>query len=68
MNGEPAGVGPNIDAGLTQPERTAAREGLLAAARNADVALALDKAGRTEEAHGIWRKLLGTQYPEKGRG
>lgn len=65
---EPAGVGPNIDAGLTQPERTAAREGLLAAARNADVALALDKAGRTEEGHWIWRKLLGTQYPEKGRG
>jgi hypothetical protein len=64
---DPAGVGPNVDAGMTQAERTAARTALDAAAKTANVALALDRAGRTEEAHAHWRSLLGSDYPEKGR-
>lgn len=64
---EPAGVGPHIDHGMPQEERTAAREALDSAAKSANLALAFDKAGRTEEAHGVWRKLLGNEYPERGR-
>ncbi len=64
---EPAKVGPNIDAGMTQAERTAIRTALLAAKKTTDLALALDKAGRTQEAHKEWRGLLGDAYPETGR-
>ena len=64
---EPAGIGPNIDAGMTQTERTAARTALLAAAKTAERALEHDKAGRMQEAHKEWRALLGNDYPETGR-
>lgn len=64
---EPAGVGPHIDASMPQSERTAAREALLAASRAAQQAIQLDRQGATEQAHWLWRELLGEDYPERGR-
>lgn len=64
---DPAGVGPHIDASMPQPDRTAARQSLLAAAKEAQRALQLDRQGHTEQAHWIWRELLGDDYPERGR-
>jgi Second Messenger Oligonucleotide or Dinucleotide Synthetase domain len=64
---EPAGVGPAVDHGMGQPERTVIREHLVKAGARAAQALALDGAGRTEEAHAHWRALCGGDYPEQGR-
>lgn len=64
---DPAGVGPDIDEGLSQGERQRAQAKLTAAADEADRALELAGDGRIEEAHYLWRKLLGDVYPEKGR-
>src|SRR5262249_55890906 len=64
---EPAGVGPHIDADMTQQERARAHAALNAAAAQAALALRLDREGKTEEAHAAWRELLGPAYPEKGR-
>lgn len=61
---DPAGVGPNIDAGMTQEKRTKAREALLAAEVDAGKALAHEKAGQIVEAHGLWKRLFGAAYPE----
>jgi predicted nucleotidyltransferase len=61
---DPAGVGPNIDAGMTQEARTKLREKLLEAEKKAGEALALDMARRTEEAHRTWKWLFGKAYPE----
>jgi hypothetical protein len=64
----PADIGgPNIDAGMTQTERTTIRTALTQATVSARQAIALNTEGRTEEAHGIWRGLLGPVYPERGR-
>lgn len=64
---DPAGLGPAVDLGMTIGERTAAQSALRAAAHEAKLALRLDKDGYTEEAHHLWRKLLGDVYPEAGR-
>lgn len=61
---DPAGVGPNIDAGMTQAERTAARAKLVEAERKAAEALGLERAGRVAEAHRVWKGLFGKAYPE----
>ena len=53
----PVGVGPNIDAGMTQAERTMAREKLLEAERTA-----VDAAPQTAGAHELWRTLFGSAY------
>ena len=64
----PAGIGgPNIDAAMTQAERTIIRTALAQAAENATKAIALNAAGRIDEAHAIWCGLLGPVYPERGR-
>jgi hypothetical protein len=63
---EPAGIGPNIDAGMTSQERAVARQALSQPAASARNALELDRLGRVREAHGVWRALFGGVYPEKG--
>jgi len=64
---EPAGVGPNIDDGMAQDERTRIQVALKQAAETASRAIVFEGANRMEEAHGIWRGLLGPVYPERGR-
>lgn len=64
---DPAGVGPDIDAGMTQEDRSRLRLMLQDATRQADQALNFDRTWRAEEAHGAWRTLLGEAYPETGR-
>lgn len=63
---DPAGLGPNIDNGMTQPERNTIREALRGAAGRASDAIKHAAAGRQSEAHGRWRGLLGGIYPERG--
>ncbi len=64
---EPAGIGPNIDAGMSQEVRTNIRTALTQAAKAATQAVVHEGAGRIKEAHGIWHGLLGAVYPESGR-
>jgi predicted nucleotidyltransferase len=63
---EPAGVGPDVDQGLTTEERQRASKRFAEAADLADKALQAATQGRTGEAHHYWRTLLGSDYPEKG--
>jgi len=60
---EPAKVGPHLDKGMTQAERTRAREALVVAEAEATRALGLERAGRVAEAHGVWKGLFGAPYP-----
>lgn len=63
----PAGAGPNIDDGMPPEERNAARDFLKRASEQAARALRLERENMTEEAHFLWRDLLGDPYPERGR-
>jgi hypothetical protein len=63
----PSGAGPHVDAGMTPGERSQIRGALSEAAERAAIALQLEREGRIEEAHAIWRALLGDAYPERGR-
>lgn len=64
---EPAGLGPAIDETMTTSERQAARAKFQDAAGVVAQALELAADGKTEEAHYLWRQLLGEVYPEKGK-
>jgi len=64
---EPAGLGAKVDAAMSWSERSGLAQRLQGAADLAQQALALDSVDRVEEAHGIWRRLLGDDYPERGR-
>jgi hypothetical protein len=64
---EPAGVGPNVDSGMPPQERQQIQLRLKDAAAKVEKAIALDAAKRTDEAHAIFRELLGPDYPERGR-
>jgi hypothetical protein len=64
---EPAGVGPNVDEGMTSEERGRIVQLLQNAAEVVSYALAVDARGLTEEAHFVLRDLLGPEYPERGR-
>ena len=64
---DPAGVGPDVDAQLSEADRRRARRLLLDGADVADEAIELAKDGKVEEAHYKWRQLLGSTYPEKGK-
>lgn len=59
----PAGVGPALDLGMTQEERTKPREKLVEAATKAKAALDMERAGRIPDAHRIWRGLFGDAFP-----
>lgn len=58
----PVGVGPNIDAGMTQPERSMLWQKLQEAERTAARALQIDAASQTAGAHELWRALFGSAY------
>jgi Second Messenger Oligonucleotide or Dinucleotide Synthetase domain len=63
---DPADVGPNIDHGMTQQKRDTVSSALRKAAAQAEQALAYEGQGRVEQAHGLWRDLLGPEYPARG--
>lgn len=63
---DPARLGPNIDSGMAQPQRTRIRDVLHGAAMRARDAIAHAAAGSQREAHAAWRGLLGGIYPERG--
>lgn len=63
----PAGAGPNITAGIPPEKRSAARDFLKRASEQAARALQLERDGKLDEAHFVWRELLGDAYPERGR-
>jgi hypothetical protein len=63
---DPAGVGPDVDAGLSTEERRLSAALFQAGAQTAAEAVDLATSGRTEEAHFLWRSLLGSAYPERG--
>ncbi|MCY1003829.1 nucleotidyltransferase [Myxococcus sp. MISCRS1] len=63
---DPAGLGPDIDKGVSQAERMAAKLGLEKAATSLVEARRLAQAGHTERAHGLLYGLFGDPYPEKG--
>lgn len=63
---DPAGLN-YVDEGMDQPTRTNIRNKLLGAAKIAGDALAADKKGDANQAHKLWRGLLGSVYPEAGR-
>lgn len=64
---EPAGLGPAIDSGMEQSERTRIRDAILRASRLAREAISLEAAGSVAQAHAKWRELLGVKYPERGK-
>jgi hypothetical protein len=63
---EPAGLGPDVDAGMSIEERARASAALSAAAERAELALQAAARGATGEAHHHWSALLGPGYPEEG--
>jgi hypothetical protein len=65
---DPAGVGPNVDHGMMQAERDEACSALHAAAARAEQALTYEKQGNVEQAHSLWRDLLGPDYLERDPG
>jgi hypothetical protein len=60
---DPAGLGPAISAGMTEAQKKRARELLLAASREATLAIDLARRGRNGEALQAWRKLFGPKFP-----
>jgi len=64
---EPAGVGPHVDAGMTNEERTRSSKTFGEAADLANRAIDAASRGETGEAHHYWYTLLGSAYPEKGK-
>lgn len=55
-----------VDEGMDQQNRTNIRNKLLGAARTAGEAIAANRNGNTNQAHKLWRVLLGDVYPESG--
>lgn len=64
---DPAGLGPDIDAGITSAERGGAARRLKAVAVELGRAQALARDGEIEHAHHVLRALFGDAYPEKGK-
>jgi hypothetical protein len=63
---EPAKLGAKVDQGMTREQRDAIGARFETAAARAREAIAHDAARRPEQAHTLWRSLLGEDYPEKG--
>jgi hypothetical protein len=64
---DPAGVGPNIDEGISREQRTRAQIAIKEALRQVDHALQCDRSWRIDEAHGVFRRFFGEAYPATGR-
>lgn len=64
---DPGGVGPAANAGLSPEQESRVQIMFQDATRQADQALQYDRTWRAQEAHAVWRLLLGDTYPESGR-
>lgn len=64
---DPAGLGPDVDGGMTDQERGRARDLVEGASKDARAAVIAAVDGDTETAHFLWRHILGDRYPEAGR-
>ncbi|MFY0530518.1 SMODS domain-containing nucleotidyltransferase [Archangium gephyra] len=64
---DPAALGPHINQGMTDAEKTAAKTRLSQAATTLKEARELAQAGHTERAHYLLYGLFGAPYPEKGK-
>lgn len=60
---DPAGLGPSISNGMDAPSKQRARELLLAASRDATLAIDHVRCGRSGEALKAWRALFGPKFP-----
>jgi predicted nucleotidyltransferase len=60
---DPAGLGPPISDGMDTARRTRARELLLAAGREATLAIDHVRRGRNGDALKAWRQLFGPKFP-----
>jgi Second Messenger Oligonucleotide or Dinucleotide Synthetase domain len=60
---DPAGLGPAISNGMDKTQKQRAHESLLAAAREAGVAINHARQGRNGEALQAWRALFGPKFP-----
>lgn len=63
---DPARLVPDVSAGFSAERRLRAQRMLREAAGAAQRAVEADKAGRTAEAHYLWRSIFGDAYPERG--
>lgn len=59
---DPAGLGPNVDAGVDSNHRGQASQRLLGAARKAKQALEQESGSHLSTAHELWADLLGPDY------
>ena len=60
---DPAGLGPAVSDGMDSVRKQRARELLMAASRDASVAINHVRAGRNGEALKAWRELFGPKFP-----
>jgi hypothetical protein len=60
---DPAGLGPNISDGMTSAQKDRGKQLLLAAAREADLAINHTRQGRNGDALKAWRSLFGPKFP-----
>lgn len=60
---DPAGLGPPVSAGMSIEQQSRARTLLLAASKDASVAIDHARRGRNGEALKAWRALFGPKYP-----
>lgn len=60
---DPAGLGPPISNGMDNARKTRARDLLMAASRDATLAINLGRQGRNGEALKAWRNLFGPKFP-----
>jgi predicted nucleotidyltransferase len=60
---DPAGLGPDISDGMTSVQKERARQLLLRASREADLAIDHVRQGRNGEALKVWRSLFGPKFP-----
>jgi hypothetical protein len=59
---EPAGLGPNVDAGLSAGHRMQFSQRLAGAARRATYALELESRKDMPAANAVWGEILGPDY------
>jgi Second Messenger Oligonucleotide or Dinucleotide Synthetase domain len=64
---DPAELGPHINQGMTDAEKTSAKTRLEQAAATLKQARELAEAGHTERAHYLLYGIFGDPYPEKGK-
>jgi hypothetical protein len=60
---DPAGLGPPTSDGMDQVRKQRARDLLMAASREASLAIHLTRQGRNGEALRAWRALIGPKFP-----